>query len=60
MSQGEDAAMCGHWGAGLADKMWVESEAAASGEGGRITTGAEASLLDVQLTVLQGSTIRQL
>lgn len=60
MSEGEDAAVWGNWGTSLADKVWVESQAAAGGKGARIRAGAQARLLDVQLAILQASTIRQL
>lgn len=53
VSEGEYAALCGRWRAGLADKVWVESQAAARGKGARIPVEAEARLLDVQLAVLQ-------
>lgn len=60
VSEGEDASVGETWGAGLADKMWVEPKAAARGKRVGITVGAEACLLDVQLAVLQGGTIRHL
>lgn len=53
MGQGEEPSMGGIWGARLVNKMWVEPEAAAGGEGGWVSVGVEAGLLDNQLTVLQ-------
>lgn len=52
MGQGEKPSVWGGWGAGLAEKIWVEPEAAARGEEGGVRVRVQAGLLDDQLTVL--------